>query len=125
MHMTTALPLRLALAAGGIAAALCAAPAGADTTVVFRSTAVRDLAQVLRNPVDDQPVVLRGHIRKRLSSDKYLFVSGGREIRVEIDHELVPAQRVAPDTLVEIEGEVEKDFLESPEIDVHRITVLE
>lgn len=97
---------------------------GTKTPNVFAAQVQRDLAEVLRNPVDDQPVVLRGRLQQRLKGDKYLFVSGSVSIRVEIDAEAQPPIPVTPQTLVEIEGEVEKDFLESPEVDVHRITVL-
>ncbi len=82
------------------------------------------LAEVLANPVDDQRVKLRGHLVKQLSSDKYLFSDGTQEIRVEIDAKDMPSQSFGPDMTLLIEGEVEKDFLESPEIDVDRVTIV-
>lgn len=82
------------------------------------------LAEVLANPVDDQRVKLRGHLIKQLSSDKYLFSDGSQQIRVEIDHKDMPSQAFGPDVTLVIEGEVEKDFLESPEIDVDRVSIV-
>lgn len=116
--------LWMLLAAAPAAMASPPAPLPNASTGVFGAAVVQDLAQVLRQPTDDQRVRLRGHIQEHLRGDKYLFVSDTSRIRVEIDHELQPLVNVTPQTLVEIEGEVEKDFLESPEIDVSRITVL-
>lgn len=79
---------------------------------------------VLAKPVDDQFVALKGHLLKQLSSDKYLFSDGTGEIRVEIDNDLFPSQPINDKTLIEIRGEVEKDFMESPEIDVDRLIIL-
>lgn len=84
----------------------------------------RNVAEILKNPVDDEHVVLQGKITKKLRKDKYIFSDGTGEIRVEIDREVFRGQRVTETTLVEILGEVEKDFMESPEIDVDRLTVI-
>lgn len=81
------------------------------------------LAEVLANPVDDQRVKLRGHVVKQLTSDKYLFSDGRQQIRIEIDRKLLPSQPFAPSMTLVIEGEVEKDFMESPEIDVDRVSI--
>ncbi|MEX2050574.1 MAG: NirD/YgiW/YdeI family stress tolerance protein [Steroidobacteraceae bacterium] len=89
-------------------------PAKSPSTVV----------QILKNPIDDQEVLLRGKLLKKLSSDKYRFSDGTGEIRVEIDNDNFPGQKVSETTVVEIYGEIEKDFLESPEIDVERITIV-
>lgn len=82
------------------------------------------LAAVLERPVDDQRVRLQGKLLKQLSSDKYLFSDGRQEIRVEIDHEHLPAQPFDQNVTLLIEGEVEKDFMESPEIDVDRLSIV-
>lgn len=83
-----------------------------------------DLAQILADPVDDEYVKLQGYLIKKLSSDKYLFSDGEKQIRVEIDQFLFPTQPFDDKDLIEIEGEVEKDFLESAEIDVDRLTIV-
>jgi len=81
------------------------------------------VAEVLKDPVDDRKVLLRGKLLKKVSSDKYLFSDGTGEIRVEIDDDLFRGIKVSETSVVEIYGEIEKDFLSDPEIDVRRIVV--
>lgn len=81
------------------------------------------VAEVLKNPVDDQNVVLRGHLIKKVGNEKYMFSDGTGEIRVEIEAEDFPAQKIDAKTLIVIRGEVENDFLKSPEIDVDMISI--
>lgn len=76
------------------------------------------VAEILKNPVDDQDVVLRGHLLRKVGNEKYIFSDGTGEIRVEIEAEDFPPEQIDDKAQVEIHGEVEKDFLESPEIDV-------
>lgn len=83
-----------------------------------------ELAQILDKPLDDDQVKLEGYLIKKVSSDKYLFSDGKNQIRVEIDQDVFPAQPFDDKDRILIEGEVEKDFLQSPEIDVKRLTVL-
>ncbi len=82
------------------------------------------VADILKNPVDDQEVMLRGVILKKISKEKYLFSDGKNEIRVEIDDRDFPSQAIDETTRIEIRGEVEKEFMESPEIDVKVISIL-
>lgn len=84
----------------------------------------RNVADILRNPIDDQDVVLRGHITRQIGKEKYMFSDGSGEIRVEIDAKKFPPQPINERTLVEIRGEVEKDFMQAPEIDVDAIFVI-
>lgn len=88
------------------------------------SPELRQVAAVLKDGRDDQRVRLQGRLVRHVGSDKYLFSDGSGEIRVEIDHDVFPRVPVGDATRVEIFGEVEKDFLESPEIDVERLEVL-
>jgi len=108
-----------------LAAALVAGPAFAQFTGPGARPVVTVLQAVLDKPVDDQRVILRGKIVRQVAGDKYIFSDGKSEIRVEIDSRLFPAKPVTATTLVEIAGEVEKDFLESPEIDVDALHVVE
>ncbi|MBU2926308.1 NirD/YgiW/YdeI family stress tolerance protein [Colwellia sp. 1_MG-2023] len=82
-----------------------------------------DIASILEDPVDDQDVKLTGYLIKKVSSDKYIFKSGDKQIRVEIDNHVFPKQQFDENTLITILGEVEKDFLQSPEIDVDVIEI--
>lgn len=85
----------------------------------------RNVADILRNPIDDQQVVLRGRITQQVGKKKYIFADDTGEIRVEISPKKFPSRPIDDKTLVEIRGEVEKDFLQSPEIDVDSLIILE
>ena len=61
---------------------------------------------------DDSPVTLQGHIVQHLGDDHYLFKDNTGTINVEIDHKRWQGQNVGPNDLVEISGEVEKDWSE-------------
>lgn len=110
---------------GWLVAALLAgiAPAQAQFSGPGAPAVVTDLGSVLKHPLDDQRVSLTGRLVRQLSSDKYLFTDGSKQIRVEIDRELMPASSFGPEVWIVIEGDVEKDFLESPEIDVDRLVL--
>lgn len=82
------------------------------------------LTELLQNPTDGQSVQLRGRLLQKLNRDKYLFSDGKSQIRVEIDAEVFPKQTIDDKTEIEITGEVEKDFMETPEIDVDRAEVV-
>ncbi|WAW09421.1 YgiW/YdeI family stress tolerance OB fold protein [Oxalobacter vibrioformis] len=69
---------------------------------------------------DDTPVTLKGHIVQSLGDEEYLFKDATGTIRVEIDHKLWAGIQVSPDELVEIQGEIEKEWNKT-EVDVARI----
>lgn len=79
---------------------------------------------LLDNPQDDQTVTLRGNVLEKVGHEKYAFSDETGQIRIEIDNEVFPEQRITPEMTIEIFGEVEKDFLRSPEIDVERLTIV-
>jgi uncharacterized protein (TIGR00156 family) len=108
-----------------VAASLAAAAAVAQYVGPSSTTQYRTIADVLKNPVDDAPVVLTGHLTKQVGKEKYTFSDGQGEIRVEIDAKHFPATPVNEKTRVQIRGEIEKDFMQSPEIDVDSLTLLE
>lgn len=82
-----------------------------------------DINTILKDPIDDQDVKLTGYLIKKVSSDKYIFKDGNAQIRVEIDNHVFPQQPFDEGTLITIIGEVEKDFLQSPEIDVDVVEI--
>lgn len=84
-----------------------------------------NIAEILKNPIDDARVVLRGKIVSRLSNDMYQFTDNTGTIRVEIDEEDFAGQRVDANTPVEIQGKIDKDLMRAPEVDVKRITVIQ
>ena len=83
----------------------------------------QQIKAILDNPKDNQGVRLTGYLTEKLSHEKYWFSDGTHQIRVEIEPEDFPAGEFDENDLIEIHGEVEKDFLESPEIDVEYITI--
>lgn len=122
--MRTSFRTLVALAAGAgllaIGATASAQYVGPTNTPIYKT-----IGEVLKSGVDDSPVQLEGYLVKRVSKDKYIFSDGSAEIRVEIDDKHFPtASAVNEKTLVQIRGEVEKDFLKSPEIDVDYLAIV-
>ena len=82
------------------------------------------IKDVLAASYDDMRVILKGHITKRISHDRYLFTDGTGEIMVEIDHRNMPPEQITPKTLVKIYGKVDKDHFPSRiEIEVRVVEV--
>ena len=112
------------------AAALVAAglllPTGLYAQYVGPSNEIppKSVAEILKNPIDDQVVVLQGYITKKIGKKKYMFSDGTAEIRVEIDAKHMLTQQIDQKTRVQLTGEVETEFMQSPEIDVDVVTVL-
>lgn len=71
---------------------------------------------------DDTPVVLNGKIKKNLGNEKYLFSDGSADIVVEIDNEDWRGQNITPQDTIEIQGEIDKEFMKAPEVDVDVVT---
>ena len=110
---TVALSLALSLGASGAALAQFVGPSSVKLTSV---------ADVLKNGTDDQQVALRGKLLKKVGAEKYEFSDSNGTIRVEIDKKIFPRGEPIDDKVqVEIQGEVEKEFMASPEIDVDSI----
>ena len=110
----------------GVAACILLA-GGAQAQYVGPSTtaeAPKTVAAILKHPVDDQAVVLRGYLLRKVGKEKYTFSDGTAEIRVDIDDKVFMNRKIDAKTQVEIRGEVEKDFMESPEIDVDVLTLV-
>jgi len=88
------------------------------------SVVLRTVAEVLRKPIDDQPVQLTGSLVRQTGRETFVFRDATGEIQVEIDREDFPAgQPVGPDTIVVIDGEVDTRFMRKPEIDVERLRI--
>ena len=104
--------------------ALLATPAWAQFDGPGAQPAASTVQAVLDDPQDDQVVTLRGRILEQVGDEKYAFTDDTGQIRIEID-DVFPRQRITPDMQVEIYGEVEDDFMQDPEIDVERLTVVE
>ena len=113
----------LTVLTAGSVALLSPADASAQYAGPGAAPTLQSVAQVLKDAKDDQNVSLKGMLIKKVGSEKYTFKDDSGEIRVEIDSEDFPKVSVDEKTVVQITGEVEKDFMESPEIDVDTLTV--
>lgn len=89
-----------------------------------QATVLTTVAEILKKPVDDQEVVLEGHITKKIKKNHYEFKDNTGTIRTEIDQKYFYNTKITDKTLVEIYGEVDKDFLRTPEIDVKRLIII-
>ena len=82
------------------------------------------VADVLKNPVEDAPVILEGYLTKKVAKEKYVFSDDKSEIKVEIDNKHFPPTPVNEKTKVQIRGEVDKEILRNPEIDVKQVQII-
>ena len=80
-------------------------------------------AEQAKSMSDDSYVALKGYIIKRLSGDNYLFKDDSGTIPLEINDKRWAGQKVGPEDLVEIYGEVDKDMFDL-EIEVKQLTKL-
>lgn len=106
----------LAIGAAGVAQAQYVGPSQGSTPTT--------VAEILKKPVDDQMVLLRGKITRKLKKKHYEFNDNTGIIRLEIDDRYFYNVKVTDKTVVEIYGEVDTEFLKSPEIDVKRLTIV-
>lgn len=115
-------PIRTTIAALlGIAAS---AAAFAQYTGPGAQQPVRTVADILKNPVDDQNVELTGKLVRQDGRERFTFSDGTAEITVEIDEDEFPAGRpVSADTRVHIRGEVETRWRGAPRIDVDKLSL--
>jgi uncharacterized protein (TIGR00156 family) len=87
---------------------------GIEATTVAQSLKLRD----------DSPVVLQGNIVRSIGKEKYTFKDATGEIVVDIDDRVWAGQSISPDDRIEIQGEIDKDFMDGIEVDVQKVTVL-
>ncbi len=104
-----------------LAAALIHPEASAQFTGPGSRSSAVSVAEILKNPLDNQRVVLRGKILRRLGGDKYIFSDGSAEIIVDIDDNEWPPQPINENTVVELTGKVDVEFLRPTEVDVKRL----
>ena len=119
------LPQRLlSLAFAGTALMGLAPLAQAQYSGPGTARAPASLSELLRSPVDGQRVQLRGKLLQQLNYNKFLFSDGLSQIRVQINADQFPQQQIDEKTELEVIGVVEKDYMETPEIDAKTVTVL-
>ena len=82
------------------------------------------VAEILKNPNDDQDVQLRGHLLRQTAHDKYVFSDGTGEIVAEIDDKHFAGQAIDDKVEVEVIGEVDTSRKRPPEIEVDVLRVV-
>ncbi|HDI3035300.1 TPA: YgiW/YdeI family stress tolerance OB fold protein [Cronobacter turicensis] len=78
---------------------------------------------VARTLPDDAWVKLEGRITRRIGYEIYEFKDATGTIMVEIDDKYWMGQSVSPETLLQIEGEIERDW-SSLEVDVKSLRII-
>jgi uncharacterized protein (TIGR00156 family) len=63
-----------------------------------------------KNLRDDTPVILQGKIERFLGDEKYLFSDDSGNIILEIDNRVWGSLSVDQNDMVEITGEIDRDF---------------
>lgn len=84
----------------------------------------RTVAEILARPVDDQKVDLTGRLLEQTGRETFVFADDTGRITVEIDADDFPAQPISPEVRVRILGEVEKDFMRDPRVEVEVLRVV-
>lgn len=79
----------------------------------------------VKNKSDDTFVVMQGQIMKAVGDDKYVFADKTGEIIIEIDEDDFNGVTVMEGELLEITGDVDKDLMKTPEVDVKSIKKLD
>ena len=118
MTLSTRFLFAAAVAVGTVSLPVHAQYAGPST--IGQTT----VAEILKNPVDDQDVQLQGHLLRQTASDKYIFSDGTGEIVAEIKAKRMPQERIDEKTKVELIGEVDTSTRRPPEIEVDTVRVI-
>jgi len=103
-----------------VALLLYAVPVGAQTA----TPVVVPIQSVLARGKDDQRVVVRGQVLKKLDDEKYIIGDGTGNIRVEIDDDLVKGEALAIGPQLEIVGEVDENVFRDSSIKAERVAIL-
>lgn len=123
--LITALVLASSAAFAPAIAQFQGASSGSGFTGPGAANRANTVAEILKNPIDDQRVILRGKITRHIGGDKYMFSDGTGEIRVDIDDREFPPQPINEKTLIEILGEVDTDFMQFREVDVKIVRIVQ
>lgn len=117
--------IKLVSVAGVLAAASAfAAPASAQYTGPSEKATATSVNEVLEKSKDDDRVVLKGMLIRKVSHEKYILSDGTGEIQVEIDDKIFPKVPVDDKTNVEVSGEVDKGLVGKTEVDVKSMQIL-
>src|SRR3546814_8342375 len=109
--------------AGIIVAGILASPSFAQRSGPSKSDRVT-VAEILKHPVDDQDVRLKGHLLRQDTSDRYVFSDGTGQIFAQIETMRFPGLSFDASTDIELTGEVNTRPEQAPEIEDRKSTRL-
>src|SRR5690554_8018159 len=112
------------LAVAGLATSLFALPAAAQYAGPSSASQQKQVAEILKSPVDDEDVTIQGHLLRKLGDEKYMFSDGSGEIVAEIDDDDFPREPVDEASKVELVGEVDTSRRRPPELDVDNVRIV-
>lgn len=85
----------------------------------------KNVAEILREPVDDTYVTLRGKIIMQLTDKMYQFSDGSGVVNAKIGPKEFGGQRIDANTPVEIWGNIHEDPMRKDlHLDVKRLTIV-
>ncbi|AZQ12544.1 NirD/YgiW/YdeI family stress tolerance protein [Shewanella khirikhana] len=108
-----------------LALGLITATSTALTYAAYQGPAANQVsnAKAAANAPDDTQVLLTGRLTKSLGDEHYLFEDSSGEIKVEIDNALFRNLDVTDATVVELKGEVDKEW-HGREVEIDSIRVV-
>ena len=80
-------------------------------------------AEQAKSMADDSHVALKGYIIKSIGGEKYVFKDDSGTVTLDISAKRWAGQQVGPEDLVEVYGEIDKDWFDF-EIEVKRLVKL-
>ncbi|MDO4936779.1 MAG: NirD/YgiW/YdeI family stress tolerance protein, partial [Sutterellaceae bacterium] len=98
---------------------------GAFAQFVPDTPDVISVEQLLKNGKNNDRVALEGRVTKELWHEKYMFEDATGTVKVKIDDKLLYGKPIDSKTKVRIEGEFEREFMETDEVEVKTISVIE
>lgn len=110
------------LLAGIVVAGVFASPCLAQQSSPSKNDQVT-VAEILKNPVDDQNVQLQGHLLRQDTNDRYVFSDGTGQIFAQIKLLSFAGLSFDASTDIELVGEVKTRPEQAPEIEAKSVKV--
>ena len=76
---------------------------------------------------DKDTVTLEGYIVKQIDDDEFIFRDNSGEIKIDINDNVMiqfANARITPNTLIRIQGSLDKEMLEETTLDVFKLEIL-
>ena len=76
---------------------------------------------------DKDTVTLEGYIVKQIDDDEFIFKDNSGEIKIDINDNVMiqfANARITPNTLIRIQGSLDKEMLEETTLDVFKLEIL-